>query len=62
MKAAYPADLEILTRQEKRVLSNVHHLTSSALFIQAIRDRDLEQASKIAKLNPWAVRASEPHD
>ena len=41
---------------------NVHHLTSSAEFLKAVRARNIEEARRIAKINPWAVRASEALD
>jgi hypothetical protein len=41
---------------------NIHHFTSSALFLKAIRNNDLELAKKIATDSPWAVNGCEPYD
>ena len=62
MQKLYPSDLNVLEQQEERNFKNIHHLTSSAQFIQAVRKRDLDETRRIALLNPWAVRASEPND
>ena len=62
MQKRYPSDPDVLDQQEERNCQNVHHLTSSAQFLQAVRKRDLDTARKIALLNPWAVRASESVD
>ena len=43
-------------------MQNVHHFTSSAIFLEAIRAVDLAKARTVAQQNPWAVNASEPND
>ena len=37
-------------------------MTSSAEFLKAVRAKDIEDARRIATLNPWAVRGSEALD
>ena len=41
------------------MFANIHHLTSSAQFLQAVRERNFELARDITKKNPFAVRANE---
>lgn len=62
VQVTYPVDIERLIEQEVRLFKNVHHLTSSAQFLKAVRDKDLEKARQIVSLNPWAVRATESTD
>jgi len=56
---AYNVGKEKLFIQEERMFSTVHHLTSSAQFLQAIIKRDLVLAKKLTLTNPMAVRATE---
>ena len=58
----YQMDMKCLINQDQKMMKNVHHLTSSAQFLQAIRQRDFDKAREVTRLNPWAVRASEPND
>lgn len=58
----FACDAEKLYAQEERVFENIHNLTSSALFIQAVRKGDLDRAKQIAIDSPWAVNGREPHD
>lgn len=62
VQGAFPVDILKMVAQEERLFKNVHHLTSSAQFLQAVRARDLDKARQIVQLNPWAVRASEAND
>ena len=48
MQGAYPIKLQSMVEQEGRFFKNVHHLTSSAQFLKAVREKDLEKARQIA--------------
>ena len=57
MKKLYPSDPIKLDIHEANTFQNIHHLTSSYRFLEAVNQRKFEDARKIAQLNPWAVRA-----
>jgi hypothetical protein len=47
---------------EKSFFKDVHKLTSSVLFLQALRDKDLELCKKLAAKNPMAVKTTESRE
>lgn len=62
VKEYFSCEVEKLYIQETRLFENIHHLTSSAQFILAVRKGDLDTATKIAHESTWAVNGREPHD
>jgi acylphosphatase len=46
-----PATIEELESKERRMFENMATLTSSADFIKAVRDSDLETAKKVLAIN-----------
>lgn len=60
--AAYPFNFDKVLEQEVRLFKSVHHLTSSAQFLVAVKARDFDSARRITELNPWAVKACEAID
>lgn len=62
VRESFSCDVEKIFELETRLFENIHNLTSSAKFVQAIRAGDLVEAERIALESPWAVNGREPHD
>ena len=62
VREIFTCDIDKIFELETRLFENIHNLTSSAKFVQAIRAGDLETAESIARESPWAVNGREPID
>jgi hypothetical protein len=58
----FECDTVRLEYQEAKFFENIHHYTSSAKFIEAIREGNINKAQIIAEESPWAVNGREPQD
>ena len=58
MNQIIPATIEELENKERRMFENVATLTSSADFIKAVRESDIETAKKVLAINVLVNRSN----